>query len=117
MSQAPVKKKRGENPLHARCCKRESVPKRRKPPGRKLAIPGKSPGEGRIRARRIDSPDRKPEELPCLGPSDSGRALRVYSSEDESADSLFSFGRREVGVFCFSSAKKLYGGEISWRTA
>ena len=73
-----MKKKRGENPLHARCCKRESVPKRRKPPGRKLAIPGKSPGEGRIRARRIDSPDRKPEELPCLGPSDSGRALRMF---------------------------------------
>ena len=85
---------------------RESVPKRRKPPGRKLAIPGKSPGEGRIRARRIDSPDRKPEELPCLGPSDSGRALRVYSSEDESADSLLFFGRREVGVFCFPKTEK-----------
>ena len=98
-SGAGEKRKGVRIPLHARYCMRESVPKRRKPPGRKLAIPGKAPGEGRIRARRSDSPDRKPEELSCPGPSDSGRALRVYSSEDESADP-FPQGK-EVGVFVF----------------
>ena len=64
----------------------------------------KAPGEGRIRARRSDSPDRKPEELSCPGPSDSGRALRMYSNEDESADP-FPQGK-EVGVFCFPKTEK-----------